>query len=77
MVEWTEDNRIKASKEFGCNRNTYNPYQESDTHKKNLELKRRIGFRGVKVNNSLCLYADHYCKKETMSLIHECIAGHK
>jgi len=23
------------------------------------------------------LYADHYCKKETMSLIHECIAGHK
>ena len=57
MVEWTEDNRIKVSKEFGCNRNTYNPYQESDT-KKNLELKRRIGFRGVKVNNSLCLYAD-------------------
>ena len=31
LVEWTEDNRIKALKEFGCNRNTYNPYQEGDT----------------------------------------------
>ena len=30
-VEWTEDNKIKALKEFGCNRNTYNPYQEGDT----------------------------------------------
>lgn len=30
LVEWTEDNKIKALKEFGCNRNTYNPYQESD-----------------------------------------------
>ena len=29
LVEWTEDNKIKALKEFGCNRNTYNPYQES------------------------------------------------
>ena len=27
----TEDNRIKSLKEFGCNRNTYNPYQEGDT----------------------------------------------
>lgn len=27
----TEDNKIKALKEFGCNRNTYNPYQEGDT----------------------------------------------
>ena len=25
------DNKIKALKEFGCNRNTYNPYQEGDT----------------------------------------------
>ncbi len=31
LVEWTEDNKIKALKEFGCNRNTYNPYQEGDT----------------------------------------------
>ena len=31
LVEWTEDNRIKSLKEFGCNRNTYNPYQEGDT----------------------------------------------
>ena len=30
LVEWTEDNKIKALKEFGCNRNTYNPYQEGD-----------------------------------------------
>ena len=28
LVEWIEDNRIKSLKEFGCNRNTYNPYQE-------------------------------------------------
>ena len=31
LIEWTEDNKIKSLKEFGCNRNTYNPYQESDT----------------------------------------------
>ena len=31
LVEWTEDNKIKSLKEFGCNRNTYNPYQEGDT----------------------------------------------
>ena len=31
LSEWTEDNKIKSLKEFGCNRNTYNPYQESDT----------------------------------------------
>ena len=31
LVEWIEDNRIKSLKEFGCNRNTYNPYQEGDT----------------------------------------------
>ena len=31
--EFTEDDilKIKALKEFGCNRNTYNPYQEGDT----------------------------------------------
>ena len=27
LIEWTEDNKIKSLKEFGCNRNTYNPYQ--------------------------------------------------
>ena len=31
LIEWTEDNKIKSLKEFGCNRNTNNPYQESDT----------------------------------------------
>ena len=61
MVEWTEDNRIKVSKEFGCNRNTYNPYQESDT-------KRRIGFRGVKVNNSLCYTQTIIAKKKPCHL---------
>ena len=40
LVEWTEDNRIKSLKEFGCNRNTYNPYQEGDTPQ----------FRAEKVN---------------------------
>ena len=39
LVEWTEDNKIKALKEFGCNRNTYNPYQEGDS-----KQKKRIGF---------------------------------
>lgn len=29
---WLSGQRIiKALKEFGCNRNTYNPYQEGDT----------------------------------------------
>ena len=42
LVEWIEDNRIKSLKEFGCNRNTYNPYQEGDTL--NSEQKKRIGF---------------------------------
>ena len=30
LIEWTEDNRIKFLKEFGCNRYNYNPYQNSD-----------------------------------------------
>ena len=42
LVEWTEDNKIKALKEFGCNRNTYNPYQEGDTPQS--KQKKRIGF---------------------------------
>lgn len=27
LIEWTPDNRIKFLKEFGCNRNNYDPYQ--------------------------------------------------
>lgn len=27
LIQWSEDNRIKFLKEFGCNRNNYNPYQ--------------------------------------------------
>ena len=30
LVEWTDDNKIKSLKEFGCNRNNYNPYQYGD-----------------------------------------------
>ena len=31
LVEWTSDNKIRFLKEFGCNLNHYNPYQNSDT----------------------------------------------
>lgn len=31
LLEWTNDNRIILLKEFGCNLNRYNPYQNSDT----------------------------------------------
>ena len=30
LIEWTEDNKIKSLKEYGCNLNNYNPYQHSD-----------------------------------------------
>lgn len=30
LVVWTEDNKIKSLKEFGCNCNNYNPYQYGD-----------------------------------------------
>ncbi len=30
LIEWTEDNKIKFLKEFGCNVNHYNPYQNGD-----------------------------------------------
>ena len=28
LVQWAPDGRICALKEFGCNRNTYDPYAE-------------------------------------------------
>lgn len=31
LVGWTMDNKIRFLKEFGCNLNNYNPYQNSDT----------------------------------------------
>ena len=31
LVKWTEDGKIRFLKEFGCNLNTYNPYQNSKT----------------------------------------------
>lgn len=33
LIEWTEENKIKFLKEFGCNLNNYNPYQNSDIPK--------------------------------------------
>ena len=30
LIEWTEDNKIKSLKEYGCNLNNYNPYQHSE-----------------------------------------------
>ena len=30
LVEWTTDNKIRFLREFGCNLNNYNPYQNSD-----------------------------------------------
>ncbi len=31
LVKWTEDNKIKELKEFGCNRTNYDPYQYGNT----------------------------------------------
>ena len=33
LIVWTADNKIKSLKEFGCNLNNYNPYEDSDTPK--------------------------------------------
>lgn len=27
IIKWTEDNKISALKEFGCNINNYDPYE--------------------------------------------------
>lgn len=27
LIEWSQDNKIKSLKEFGCNRGRYNPYE--------------------------------------------------
>lgn len=31
LIKWTADNKIRFLKEFGCNRNHYNPYQYGNT----------------------------------------------
>lgn len=31
LVKWTAENKIRFLKEFGCNINNYNPYQDSET----------------------------------------------
>lgn len=33
LIVWTNDNKIKLLKEFGCNIDTYNPYQDGKTPK--------------------------------------------
>ena len=30
LIVWTQDNKIKSLKEFGCNLHNYNPYRDSD-----------------------------------------------
>ena len=30
LIEWTKENKIKKLKEFGCNINHYNPYENSE-----------------------------------------------
>ena len=40
LIVWTDDNKIKELKEFGCNRNNYNPYQNAKIPK----------FRDQKIN---------------------------
>ena len=40
LIVWTDDNKIKELKEFGCNRNNYNPYQNAKIPK----------FRDEKIN---------------------------
>lgn len=30
LIEWTKDNKIKSLKEFGCDIDNYNPYQNGD-----------------------------------------------
>jgi len=31
LIEWTSDDKILFLKEFGCNINNYDPYQNGDT----------------------------------------------
>lgn len=40
LIEWTTEDKIKSLKEFGSNRNNYNPYEYSD----------KPQFRNEKVN---------------------------
>ena len=40
LIEWTDENKIKSLKEFGCNLNHYNPDEHRDTP--TLEMKRQL-----------------------------------
>lgn len=31
LIEWTPDDKIQSLKEFGCNKNNYDPYQNGKT----------------------------------------------
>ena len=37
LIEWTLNGKIRFLKEFGCNLNNYNPYQDSDIPQFNEE----------------------------------------
>ncbi|WP_418462320.1 nuclear transport factor 2 family protein [Frisingicoccus sp.] len=37
LVEWTKENKIRFLKEFGCNLNNYNPYQDGDVPQFRIE----------------------------------------
>ena len=31
LIQWSQDNKIKFLKEFGCNINNYNPYKNGES----------------------------------------------
>lgn len=51
LIEWTEDNKIKSLKEYGCNLNNYNPYQHSDNPQFRDEKQ-----TGLKLNQIISIY---------------------
>ena len=52
LIEWTEDNKIKSLKEYGCNLNNYNPYQHSDNPQFRDEKNKLV----LKLNQIISLY---------------------
>ena len=52
LIEWTEDNKIKSLKEYGCNLNNYNPYQHSDNPQFRDEKTKLV----LKLNQIISIY---------------------
>lgn len=50
LIVWTQDNKIKSLKEFGCNLHNYNPYRDSDIPV--FREEKQIGFERT-INSSL------------------------